>query len=112
PHPDFFYDRCYPARLECTTGYSAESYWHTIYPWLASDLTFPGALVFMGLMAYLLARAWSDSLRGDNPFALGFLAQILLMFYYIPCNNVRLQFAEEIITFWGLLVLWLGTRKG
>jgi len=111
PNRDFVYDRCYPARLERSTGYSSENYWHTIYPWLASDLTFPGALLFMGVMAYLFARAWSDSLRGENPFALGFLAQVLIMFYYIPGNNVRLQFSEELLSFWGLMALWLWTRK-
>jgi hypothetical protein len=105
------FKRSYPARAEVVSGYSANSSFHTIYPWLASDLTFPGALLFMGLMGFLLALSWSDSLRGENPFAAGFLCQALLMFYYVPCNNIRLGFSEELIAFWGLLVLWFVTRK-
>jgi hypothetical protein len=109
--PEFFMLRSYPYRLEEETGYNVANYWHTVYPWLASDLTFPGAILFIGLMAYLLAKAWTDSLPGQNPFAIGFLAQSLLMFYYIPANNGRLSYSEESIAFWGLLILWLATRR-
>ncbi len=105
------WEMCYPARLEAATGYSATSSWHTIYPWLASDLTFPGALLFIGLMAYFLAMVWRDSLLGENPFAVACFAQLLLMFYYIPANDCRLAFSEELITFWTLLAVWLLTRK-
>ena len=102
----------YPARLEAVTGYSSTGSWHTIYPWIASDLTFPGALVFVGLMAFLFARAWSDALMAENPFALGFLSQIMLMFWYIPANNLRLANPEAAFAFYGLLALWLVTRAG
>lgn len=102
----------YPARLERATGYSEGNLWHTIYPWVASDLTFPGALLFIGLMAFLFARVWGDCLRTRNLFAAGLLMQLILMFYYIPANNVRLAFSEELIAFWSLLALWLLTRIG
>ena len=109
--PDYFLNRSYPYRLESETGYSVANYWHTIYPWLASDLTFPGAIVGIAVLAYLLAQAWKDSLWGQNPFAAGFLGQILLLFYYVPANNVRLMFSEEAIAFWGLLFLWKATSR-
>lgn len=101
----------YPARLENSSGYRADLYWHTVYPWLASDLTFAGALVFMGVVGFLLAAVWSDALRDRNPFALGFLGQLLLFFYYIPANNTRLGNPEAAVTLWGLLALWLITRE-
>lgn len=109
--PEYFWNRCYPVRLEDANGYEVAHYWHTIYPWLASDLTFPGAIVFMGLMAFLLSRAWADTLLGKNPYAAGFTTQLLLLFFYIPANNIRLMYSEEALTFWGLLGLWLMTRK-
>lgn len=108
--PEFFFDRCYPIRLEQQTGYSASNYWHTIYPWLASDCTFPGSILMIGFLAFLLSRAWQDCLWGANPFAVGLLSQMLLMFYYIPANNSRLMFSEDILTFWGLVALWQLTR--
>lgn len=108
--PDAFWQLCYPARLEAETGYSTAHYWHTIYPWIASDLTFPGAIIFIGIMGYLLAQSWRDACRAENPFAVGFFTQILLLFYYIPANNGRLMYPEEALTFWGLLVCWKLTR--
>ncbi len=108
----WFWNNCYPMRLDAATGYSAANNWHTIYPWLASDLTFPGAIVFVGCLAYLLSRAWTESLAGDNPFAVGFVAQLLILFFYIPANNGRLSYPEETLAFWGLMLLWLMTRQG
>jgi hypothetical protein len=48
----------------------------------------------------------------ENPFALGFLSQIMLMFWYIPANNLRLANPEAAFAFYGLLALWLVTRAG
>lgn len=105
-----FLQDCYPVRLEQVAGYDAFTKWHTIFPWLASDLTFPGAALFVGLMAFLLARAWRDAVTGINPLALAILTQLLLMFYYVPANNVRLSFSEEALAFWSTLALWLMSR--
>ncbi len=101
----------YPLRLQADSGYDAFGVWHTAYPWLASDLTFFGAIVFMGWMGYLLALVWKDAVCKTNPFAVGFLVQILMFFYYIPANNGRISFPEEAIAFWGTLMLWLLTRE-
>lgn len=111
--PDFeaFEADTYPARLEAETGYSAFGYWHTAYPWLASDLSFPGALLFVGAMGFLLARAWVDSIHGENPYAIAFLTQILLFLYYLPANNLRMGNPEAAFAFWGLLIMWLFTRR-
>ncbi|WP_146451901.1 hypothetical protein [Bythopirellula polymerisocia] len=110
-NPNYFLNKSYPYRLESETGYSVAHYWHTIYPWLASDLSFPGSILGIAVLAYLLGRAWKDAMWGQNPFAAGFLGQILLLFYYIPANNVRLMFSEEAIAFWGLLFLWKITSR-
>ena len=109
--PDWFEEQTYPARLESTSGYDANTVWHTAYPWLASDLTFPGALLFVGMMGYLLAQVWADAVCKTNPFAVGFLAQLLIFLYYIPANNGRLSYPEETLAFWGTLLLWRLTRE-
>ena len=65
----------------------------------------------MGWMGYLLALVWKDAVCKSNPFAIGFLAQLLIFFYYIPANCGRLSFPEEAVAFWGTLLLWLLTRE-
>ena len=46
--PDAF-PLTYPVRTEYATGYPSGLIWHTAYPWLASDLTFPGARPLHGV---------------------------------------------------------------
>ena len=100
----------YPVRLEAATGTSSFAAWHTAYAWLASDLTFPGALLFVGLVAFLTALAWSDALAGRGPFAIGFAAQGMLFLYYLPANNLRMGNPEAAFALYGLLAFWLLTR--
>jgi hypothetical protein len=104
--PSLIWEQTYVARLEATTGYSATEKWHTIYPWLASDFTYGGALVAVGLLGYLLARVWGSALRDRSVLSVALLAQLLLIMYYIPANNGRLSYPEESLAFWGLFVAW------
>jgi len=110
PRLDWVRASTYPARLETATGYSSVAAWHTAYAWLASDLTFPGALVFVACAAAVLGLAWCDSLVGANPFAVGFVSQAILFFYYLPANNVRMANPEAAFSLYGLFGLWLWTR--
>jgi hypothetical protein len=103
--------RSYPARLEAENGWSYTEFWHTTYTWFASDVSFPGTWVLMFLLGYLLATSWRDSLRGDNPWAMGMLVTLVTVLYYLPTNNIVFGFAEGLASFWGLLVLWQLTRR-
>ena len=87
--PDEF-DRTYLARAEAETGWPALMYWSTIYPWLASDVTFPGTLVLMFLLGWLAAKAWYEALRGDL-ISLIVVSQFVMCILYIPANNQLLQ---------------------
>jgi hypothetical protein len=100
----------YPGRLEQQDGWPLTEYWHSIYPWLASDLSWTGTLVFVFLLGRLLALSWLDSLRGHNPWAMGLFILLATMLYYFPTNNIVLGFPESLIGFWLLTVLWLRTR--
>lgn len=53
----------YPVRQENFTGYPAFAYWHTIFPWLASDVTFPGALILTILFGIAYAKVWLAAIR-------------------------------------------------
>lgn len=53
----------YPMRIE-ENGWDAYGYWSTIYPWIASDVSFPGTLIVVFLIGRLFALSWLDTLRG------------------------------------------------
>jgi len=77
----------YPARTEHRTGWPALTNWATIYPWLASDLTYPGAIVFMGLVGWCLAHFWLEATVLRRRLALLLMGQLAILIAYIPANN-------------------------
>jgi lipid-A-disaccharide synthase-like uncharacterized protein len=81
--------------------------WATIYPWIASDVGFPGTVAVMFLIGLLLGRVWVDVLGGQNPWAVMLLGQILLLMYYIPAHNKVMQAGEGVVAFWVLGLAWV-----
>jgi hypothetical protein len=67
-------------------------------------------VVLMGPIGWLLARAWVETLDGRNAFAVGLLAQMLIVCFYIPAANEALQSGANLFAFVGILGAWLGTR--
>ena len=104
-------ERSYPERIEAK-GWNAARSWATIYPWIASDVGFPGTVVVVFLIGYLLGSVWVDALGGKNPWAVALLGQILLMLYFFPANNRCLSTGEGVVAFGVLLPLWWLSRRG
>ena len=102
----------YPARTEVRTGWPAGMYWATIYPWLASDLGFPGAVVFMGLVGWWLARFWYEAVFLRSKVALLMLCQLTLLLGYVPANNQIGLTAPGLIAFVSLSLVYAIKRPG
>ena len=100
----------YPVRIE-GRGWFALRYWATVYPWIASDVTFPGTVVVVALIGWMTARVWVDVLGGRNPYAVALLGQFLLMLYYFPAHNKNMQSGEGVAAFAVLLGAWLLMRR-
>ncbi|HMH43264.1 MAG TPA: hypothetical protein VK557_07270 [Pyrinomonadaceae bacterium] len=98
----------YPMRLSRWDGWGN---WSTIYPWIASDVSFPGTIVVVFLIGRFFGLAWLDTIEGSNPFAVGVFAQFLIMLFYFSANNQALQTGEALSSFVGVFALWLFTRK-
>jgi len=80
-------ESAYPYRTEDRTGWPALTYWCTIYPWLASDLTFPGTVFFMGLVGWFLAKFWYEAAYRRSLLAVLLFCQLMLLIAYVPANN-------------------------
>jgi hypothetical protein len=94
----------YTARTEMLTGWPDGMYWSTIYPWLASDLTYLGALVFMAVVGWFLAKFWRE-VRQGRTLSLMLLAQLALLIAFVPANNQIGQQAFSLIGFASLALL-------
>ncbi|MBN1876301.1 MAG: hypothetical protein JXA33_18900 [Anaerolineae bacterium] len=100
----------YPARIE-KYGWNAYTFWSSIYPWIASDASFPGTIPIVFFIGRFFAQSWLDTLRGENLFAVAMFAQFLIMLFYFPANNQVVQSGESYMTFWCIFICWILTRK-
>lgn len=94
----------YPARVEANFGWSSTVHWSTVFPWLASDLTFVGAVIMSGLVAFLLARVWISYLSDGHAWSLVWLNVIAVAVIYAPANN---QLFNDRFAAYGVVLLCL-----
>lgn len=92
----------YPYRSERLTGWPAGMFWSTIFPWLASDLTFYLIPFFMAAVGAIFARLWVSCLYGADVLALTALGQFFVFVAFIPANNQVLMTRQG---FWVVISL-------
>ncbi len=102
--------RPYPLRLQ-QYGWDGYLNWSSIYPWIASDVTFPGTILVVALIGYLFARTWLETVYTRNPFAVAMYAQFSIMLFYFSANNQLFQNGEGVFGFIGLLAMWVLSRR-
>lgn len=95
----YFTSQSLPGLLEATHGWSMNGLWHSIYPWLASDFGFFGALVVLSAFGYMLGLSWGMSLVNPHPASVIILYLLLILFFYIPANNQVFQSGETAVGF-------------
>jgi hypothetical protein len=103
--------RSYPGRPAIDAVWPYLHRWQSIYPWLASDVTFPGSLIVMFFVGRLFAKTWQDILWCDNPVAICLFGLLLIMLFYVPANNQILAFPTSAASFWVLLLWWWRSRR-
>lgn len=103
--------RSYPDRIMSIYGWDSYGGYTTIYPWIASDISFPGTVVVMFFIGRLFAISWLDSLQHKNPFAIAMFAQFTVMLVTFPTVNWVVNSAEGFSSFWGVLCMWFLFRK-
>lgn len=60
--------RTYPYRVGETYGWGFDK-WHSLFAWLASDITFIGVLFLALMFGFVYARLWRQALHASTPFA-------------------------------------------
>lgn len=85
------FEKSYLARNEAVNGWSASQNWSTIFPWLASDISYWLIPVLMFFVGYTMKVGLKISLLNDNPFALVMIGQLFILCFMIPANNQLLH---------------------
>jgi hypothetical protein len=106
-----FEDLSYGMRLDRQTGHGAfGTFWATMYTWIASDVTFPGSVLVVFFLGYLVALAWRDVCLRHNALAVPAFACLSFLVFSLPMSN-PLQDGPGITTFAGIPALWWITRS-
>lgn len=95
----YFTSQSLPSLLEQSNGWSMTGLWHSIYPWIASDFGFFGALIVVGFFSYILGLSWGLTLVKPHPINIIISYFLLILFYYIPANNQIFQSGETAVGF-------------
>lgn len=105
-------DATYPVRAGEAFGRDGLANWYTIFPWLASDLTFVGALVYMAIVAWLYMRCWIQSIKHNNPISFSVLMLLTIQYVFVVANNqLFIQRGESVATVVLLLVYIIFSKK-
>ena len=83
--------------------------WHSVFPYLAGDITFPGTIIFFTFVGYLWGKCWKEILTYRNPLSILMFCQLNIGLIFIPSNNQILWGIDSNMAFWILFYIW-GTR--
>ena len=97
----------YPERIERVYGVPAFAKWHTIFPWLASDFTFAGALLIMGMIAMVWGRTLKDGLVTGNVFSITLFYWLTIIMLFVPANNQVFQTTTTMGAFIISFFMWI-----
>jgi hypothetical protein len=108
--PELF-DKLYVARNEAVNGWPALAWWSTIFPWIASDTTFFGTVLFTLLVGLAIGRLWTRVIATENPFAFALLGQLFVLVFMFPANNALAQTLDGLFSLLGTIVIYIASRR-
>lgn len=80
--------------------------WHTIYSWLANDISYLGVLLVMLLLGSYLAIVYFRTVINKDPIAIVLFCMLVLMFFYFPMNNQILSYPSTFMSFTVINIYW------
>lgn len=96
----------YQAKLE-PLGWDSQVRWHSIYTWIANDVSFYGVPLVMFLIGAIFGMMFKDAIVTKNPFARISIFFYILLILFIPCNNQIAQSNENLCAFLLLIAMWI-----
>jgi len=103
-------EHTYPYRVGVTYGWGFDK-WHSLFAWLASDITFFGVLFLAPLFSFLYARLWLQAIKACNPFAGPLFIYLSLGLIFSYANNQIMHGLAGVIVLVVLLVGWVLSRN-
>ncbi|MFG0807000.1 hypothetical protein [Pseudomonas fluvialis] len=106
----FILENTYPYRVGETYGWGFDK-WHSMFAWLASDITFVGVLLLSPLFAFVYARLWLQAIKATNPFSGPLFIYLSLGLVFSYANNQIMHGLSGVIVLMTLVGGWLFSRN-
>lgn len=105
------YEMTYINRMTETFGRNGLRTWNTIFPWLASDLTYFGALLFFIPVGYIWSKSWYEIIKYKNPVSIVLFATITLGLVFVPANNQLFNGIDSYLSTISIVLFWMFNHK-
>ncbi len=86
-----FFQYTYQTKLDYL-GWDPLVNWHSIYVWLANDISFYGILPLLYFLGKFFGKISIDTINNKNPIACAIFCLLLVMFFYFPLNYQILSY--------------------
>lgn len=103
-------EHTYPYRVGVIYGWGFDK-WHSLFAWLASDITFFGVIFITPLFSFLYARLWLQAIKASNPFAGPLFIYLSLGIIFSYANNQIMHSLSGVIVLFFLLIGWMFSRN-
>ncbi len=81
--------------------------WHSLYVWVANDLSFFGVALFMLVLGYFFAYFYRSSLKSKNSLSMVIFISLCTMVLFIPANNQIFGFLMPCLEFLFLIAFYI-----
>ena len=105
------YEQTYLGRMQDYFVRDGLRAWNTIFPWIASDFTWVGAMLFFILVGYMMAKSWKELILYNNIISYLLFVSTVILVIFIPANNQLFHGYDSFLTTWTIIILWI-TQRG
>ncbi|WP_137885659.1 hypothetical protein [Pseudomonas sp. 2FE] len=102
----FVLERTYPYRVGEEYGWGFDK-WHSLFAWLASDITFVGVLLLAPLFSFFYGRLWVGAVSADNAFSGPLFIFLSLGLVFSFANNQIMHGLAGVFVLFVLVLGWL-----
>lgn len=106
-----FWDKTYMVRISERYEWDSLTHWHSLYSWIANDVSYLGVPIVMFFLGVFLSYVWKDTLINQNPFAGIIFTMLFIECIYIPANNQIGAYPYMTVSFYITIIAWIFSRK-
>lgn len=108
---NLIFENSYVYRNSIENGWDWMMQWSSFYVWIASDISFFGVLILLGVIGYFLGATWMKSIFENDYLSYILFTQLFILCIYLPANNQLFQSYEGLVGNLLLFIFWIINKK-